>query len=249
MHDPMTVAFDIRWPWFWMKCRPSMVTIWHVDPETDGSDDSCGWFTPRLTKHQRSMMEHLAYSEARDPWFLRDPVKRIGSAADAEALMRGAIACVARCLRVRLSWKEICHMASSLTHNPGDNFQGSLCHLPGWHTNFSEDNVTEREYCAKSFFCNIAGLVLRHKRPWWRHPKWHVWHWKLQIHELQHFKRWAFSRCCKCGGRFRWGQSACTTSWRGTGPMWFKSEEHVYHCNCDDPTSSGASASKEAVST
>lgn len=30
MHDPMTVAFDL-----------GVVTIWHVDPEKDGSDDSC----------------------------------------------------------------------------------------------------------------------------------------------------------------------------------------------------------------
>lgn len=36
MHDPKTVAHEIRiknW---------HLVTIWHVDPETDGTDDSCG---------------------------------------------------------------------------------------------------------------------------------------------------------------------------------------------------------------
>ena len=44
MYDPMSVAFDIpsyrmrqRWPWL-----PMLVTVWHVDPEHNGNDDSCG---------------------------------------------------------------------------------------------------------------------------------------------------------------------------------------------------------------
>lgn len=37
MHDPMTVAFEIPRPW-------PLVTVWHVDPERDGTDDSCDWF-------------------------------------------------------------------------------------------------------------------------------------------------------------------------------------------------------------
>ena len=50
MHDPMTVAFEIRSPikrknkFFPEGYRQSLVTIWHVDPEKDGTDDSCGWF-------------------------------------------------------------------------------------------------------------------------------------------------------------------------------------------------------------
>ena len=46
MHDPETVAFDIKYPWKSRdrEYRGSFVTIWHVDPEKDGTDDSCGWF-------------------------------------------------------------------------------------------------------------------------------------------------------------------------------------------------------------
>src|SRR6266446_7188099 len=64
MHDPMSVAFEIRFPLKrkpknefelraygkgWQKDRrvvprSAIVTIWHVDPECDGSDDSCDWF-------------------------------------------------------------------------------------------------------------------------------------------------------------------------------------------------------------
>ena len=59
MHDPLTVAFEIYYPWHWKIFRPSrrelnitksykyfepFITIWHKDPEKDGTDDSCGWF-------------------------------------------------------------------------------------------------------------------------------------------------------------------------------------------------------------
>jgi hypothetical protein len=39
------------------------------------------------------------------------------------------------------------------------------------------------------------------------HPRWHVWHWRIQIHPLQQFMRWAFDRCEVCRGRFRWNES------------------------------------------
>lgn len=228
----MTVAFEIKWPWFWMRYRPPIVTIWHVDPETDGSDDSCGWAFPRLTKHQKSMCGHCGYCEAQTPWFQRDPVKRISSPADAEALMRGLILGVARMLRVKLSWNEVCKMACDLTHNCHDNFQGSLCHLPGWHTNFEEDRHDERELRATGLFSNVARVILQKKRPWYRHPRWHVWHWKIQIHPFANFKRWMFSRCCKCGKGFRWGEAPCTANWNSKGPQWFKSEADIYHTSC-----------------
>lgn len=247
MHDPMTVAFDIRWPWFWRKHRPSFITIWHVDPEADGSDDSCGWSYPKLTKKQRSTLEHLAYDEARDPWYQRDPVKRIGSPADAESLMRGAYQMVARCLRLKFSWTRICELASRAVHTSGDNFQGSLCHLPGWHTNFKDDQVSEREYAATGFFCNIARQLLREKRPWYKHPRWHFWHWSIQVHPVLTFKRWAFSRCCKCGKRFRYGEAPCTNNWNSKGPRWFRSEPDVYHSNCDGQPTEEASAIEKTI--
>jgi hypothetical protein len=46
VHDPSTVAWEIRAPWFRRdkhfrngRYHPALVTIWHVDPETDGTDD------------------------------------------------------------------------------------------------------------------------------------------------------------------------------------------------------------------
>ncbi len=65
------------------------------------------------------------------------------------------------------------------------------------------------------------------------HPRWHFWHWRIQIHPLQDFKRWAFSHCCKCGGRFKFGESVTSTNWSSSGPLWFRSQKFIYHSHHD----------------
>lgn len=222
MHDPMTVAFD---------CRP-LFTIWHVDPEADGSDDSCGWAFPRLTAQQQSNLSWLAGCEARSPWFLREAAKVAESPADTEALLRGAFLAVARMLRVRLSIAAATRHAAAFLHEPADNPRSMLCHLPGWHTNFEEDTEERRKDAASRLFVTLARILLRERRPWWRHPRWHVRHWKIQVHPVETFKRWAWSRCCRCGGRFAWGEAPVSGSWTSPGPRWFRGEPSIYHSDC-----------------
>ena len=93
----------------------------------------------------------------------------------------------------------------------------------------------------------IMGIMRCYKREFcWRYPvRWHFWHWHFQIHPVQHFKRWAFSRCCKCGKGFRWGSAVCTNSWNSSGPRWFRSEPDVYHGDCE--TRSGEPMAAVAV--
>lgn len=72
-------------------------------------------------------------------------------------------------------------------------------------------------------------------RPWWKHPRFHVHHWELQIHFIATLKRWLFSRCCKCGGRFTWRQAGgrVVGTWGGTGPKWFKAEHGIRHMSVE----------------
>lgn len=172
MHDPMTVAFEIRQPWggktYPMKdgstwhYRPALITIWHVDPERDGSDDSCGWFRPPLTKKE-------------------------------------------------LAW------AKEIITNPDDN-------IAHWFTGRDDDEKIWQ-------LCLTLRNFRRTQRPWWRHPRWHFWHWRFQIHSILRLKRWLFSRCAACGQRFPWGYAPIST-WNSTGPLWFRSE-HAWHAECD----------------
>lgn len=74
MHDPMTVAFEIRYPWkayskaeraarpndsFTQDYRAPFITIWHVDPERRGDDDSCDWHNRKgeLNEKERAVAE------------------------------------------------------------------------------------------------------------------------------------------------------------------------------------------------
>ncbi|OWK34348.1 hypothetical protein FRUB_10319 [Fimbriiglobus ruber] len=126
----MTVAFEIKNPFVRSihGYRPALVTVWHVDPERDGSDDSCDWF------------------------------------------------------------------------NKGK----------------AEDRQDPRP------------------RAWWKHPRYHFWHWRLQIHPLQTLRRRLFSRCQKCG-RGIGKETPVGLHWDEPRPRWFewfRSERGVMHHDC-----------------
>jgi hypothetical protein len=69
MHDPLTVAFNVKipLPWktttFWKDKRKEwasyqIATIWHKDPEKDHTDDSCGWFK-RARHGDKAVLEKI----------------------------------------------------------------------------------------------------------------------------------------------------------------------------------------------
>ncbi len=248
MHDPKTVAFDIKSPFrqkpsqWWPKgYRNTLITIWHVDPETDGTDDSCGWFMRSrhgdkevLAKIQRAFAsewdgEHIG-------WFDASGLPKLSVSATALGLFRRAAY-----IHCGESWRKTDQLLKrhlldilSFAENTHDSFSDSLT------MKYGPSPKADRVEHAASV---VYGFILRCERPWYLQPRWHVWHWKLQIHSLQNFKRWAFSRCSKCGGRFSWGYAPTSDSWSGTGPRWFRNEHGVRHSDCSHPTSDCATAS------
>jgi hypothetical protein len=268
MHDPLTQAFVIPYgcknstigKTKWRYWKP-LVTIWHKDPERGGSDDSCGWSRPKLNEKQRDIVKSLAFDESRAPYFMACCEKSNDNPVLAETLLRQAFTLIAMCLRNRgmkrlaPSYAECCRWAAEMSANPIDNFRSSLCFLSGYHSNWCKEgipNTTEqdlfwREENAATLFRSVMAYALRERRFWFQHPKWHVHHWRLQFHFAQKFKRWAFSRCCKCGGRFSWGYAPCSGSWYGSGPIWFRSEVGVFHGSCDQPSSACCSEASEKV--
>lgn len=258
MHDPSTVAFTIPRPWpsRWPNGRrywPSLITIWHEDPmnydgkERGRSDDSCGWHTPHLKRGERDewnkkaewqykelfakqvataagesyarvcynapdcytavywLWRHFKHEHLKDRWWYRQPWQ-YGNAPDAgelEAIM-------------------------NLATNPVDNLQFTFVH-DAPHPPGSRNS--ERD-CFLSFYNSVFRAYRRHHRPWYRHPRWHFWHWRFQIHPWQTFRRWAFDRCSGCGKRFTWGYSPTGFSWDRDPPRWFRSATDVYHTEC-----------------
>lgn len=223
---------------FWREgYRETFISIWHVDPETDGSDDSCGYSYPRITKEQRYRLKNAAWSEAHTPHFLTCKAKEwTGTVAEAECLYRGLLLLVIRVLRLKFSMDEVTRYAAEAMHIRSCSKAGDIfCYLPGYHSNSKEDTTSWREDHFFGIMCGVARGLLDAKRPWWKHPKWHFWHWKFQCIPLQSFKRMAFSKCCKCGGRFRYGESCVTNNWNSEGPKWFRTEPDIMCEKCSGP--------------
>ena len=68
--------------------------------------------------------------------------------------------------------------------------------------------------------------------------QWHVHHWKLQIHPLQHFRRWAMTRCEWCGGKSRKGDLVNhSREWHRAKTAWWKGERGLFHQDCSSISS------------
>lgn len=206
MHDPMTVAFEIKYPWkaysraerkknpLSATYRNSFLTIWHKDPEKDGSDNSCDWFGgKRLDKDLREKVFKEADFEYETEQFFFDREGRPQTSC-LEMVLGIARVLLWRVWKKSLTPKMLVYLSSLATH-PVNNFNDT--HRRG---------VTQKED-VRDLFRWIAGAILRFQRPWWRHPRWHVWHWRFQIHPLRKLSRWLFKRCYLCGKRFGWNES------------------------------------------
>jgi hypothetical protein len=247
MHDPQTVAFDIKSPFrgepskFWPKgYRNTLVTIWHVDPENargmcgTRSDDTCGWHTPPYSPADRDRVKKLAAQQYSNIFEKQVRTAEGASYAhicnepDVHSAVYWSWRAIKHEFRPRGLWQYGCRLTSGereriyeLATLPVDNLR----------TTFRE--VKDAETFERLFF-SVFRAYIRHHRPWYKHPRWHVWHWRLQIHPWQALRRWLFSRCAGCGKRFPYGYSPVSFQWDSERPRFFCGEVGVYHSECSD---------------
>lgn len=222
MHDPMTVAFEIKRPWpditkadsvsrkMWGRFHwPTLVTIWHVDPECDGTDDSCGWF--KRSRHLdaeflarvRSSFE-FNWDRDRCSWFRNtsDQMPQLSTLSITLHMFRLAAQAYYQGRRFdRHGWRGSerfmrRHLFAVLAfaEAPLDSLRPFIEQIYGNTESTRGERIAEAAAI-------VGACVARWEQPWYRHARWHIWHWKLQVHPLQQFKRWAFSRCAACGRR------------------------------------------------
>lgn len=230
MHDPSTVAFEIRSPFKQRGCnyRKPLVTIWHEDPlNFKGKlgcrdDDSCGWFRPPFTAAQKERIKKLGRSQFSTIWAKLH--------ATAERRDYAYLCYVPTCYdAIYWTWRAINHSEKKqgywqygsylgakelqeifeLYSNPVDNLRQAFL------------NVKNEDTCS-DWFMLVFRCWQRFNRPWYRHPRWHFWHWRFQIHSLQKLKRRLFTRCAECGKPFGWDES----------PMGTWSGDAVWHQDC-----------------
>ncbi len=223
MHDPKTVAFEIYLGSKRTKkggYKSPLITIWHNDPETDGTDDSCGWSFSKITKEENDFLDKIA-KEQYYQIFSKKHAEREGKSyayicVDQDTF--GVIYWMWRVFNKKfnktvwqygevLSNKEL-QKVYELATNPVDNFQHHKC-------------------ATIESFREMIGLVYRcwktYNRKWYQHPKWHIHHWSIQFHPLQSLKRRYWDKCCKCGKRGFNGSAH--GDWSGI---------KIWHQECDD---------------
>lgn len=250
MHDPSTVAFEIKRPWPQRSgpkkehvYYPALVTIWHVDPETDGTDDSCGWFIRGRHADQvvlKAIEKDFAFEWESEwgGWFNADGNPRLSVQAIAINMFSTAIHRMTEYnwdLRKKFMRKHLYDILYFAENNV-DSMRDGIMQKYG--SEAKPDRIRRHAVMVYTW-------ILRAQRPWYKHPRWHIWHWKLQIHPLQKFKRWAFARCASCGKGFSWGYCPVSVGWYGNGPTWF-GESGVRHSDCRNPDSDGANQAKVA---
>jgi len=239
MHDPMTVAHEI---YLGAKKRKNgsyrnpLITIWHVDPEKDGTDDSCGWFK-RARHGDKEMLKKIKSSIEFD--FDRTYISEsngtmylTGYFTPITGVPVMSVHGIALCMFSKAAWEyfkydrnkhkkwmsenlfDILHFAE----NPTDSLYSEIT---GMFRKGTGENWN-REEALDHYSQIIYGWILRSTTKWYNHPRWHIHHWKIQFHPIQRLKRRYWDKCCICGKRgFK---SSAIGDWDGT---------KIWHQHCD----------------
>jgi hypothetical protein len=194
MFDPKVVAFSVKSPisrrgkFFPEGYRKTWVTIWHKDPCKDGTDDSCGWFKRARhgdTKTLEAIEGLFRFNWDADygGWFSPDGPPLMSSQGIVLQMFMNATwehFGHNKRRRERFMWKHLVDILS-FAENTVDSLHSGIIGKYGF---------SPRDERIKQFAYSVYGCVLRWDRPWYRHPRFHVHHWRIQIHPLQSLLRW-----------------------------------------------------------
>jgi len=189
MHDPHTQVTRIRIPIPFRRLSRQLhqggwidvATIWHKDPCSDGSDDSCGWF-------MRSRHGDPATLQKITEHFLYDWEKLFNKHGDP---LQSTIAISLYWYRIaafevfrhnqkrRDRWlKKNLYRILSFAENPYDSLNDIIQGI--YH-----DGTTLKKGRAQQAASTVYADLLRATRPWWKHPRFHLHHWKVSFHLWQ----------------------------------------------------------------
>lgn len=186
MHDPYTQIKSFKY-----------FTLWHKDPEHRGNDDSCGWFLrsyhgdKEVLKKIRSAIEFefdrtyksetgtVYYVGYFSPTTGMPNYSTMGITLDMFSKAAWAFyypnwSAYKNFMRTELF--DILHFAENNTDSLKDEITGTFRIGTG-----TEWNEKKREEAIDHYASVIYGWILRKSRPWYRHPRWHVSHWRISL--------------------------------------------------------------------
>ncbi len=168
MHDPDTLIKSL-----------GPFCLWHHDPCTDHTDDSCGRFMrarhgdPKVLKAIESDFD-FEWNATYQPWFTEQGDPALSTMGIALQMFRIAAwnhfskdrKKVERYMRKHLY--DILHFAENTCDTMATSIQGKYgeCSEP-------------KKNRVRSMASMVYGCVLRDTRPWWKSPRWHIHHWRI----------------------------------------------------------------------
>lgn len=211
-HHPETLVLAFSHYESWLHPLRNWIgfDIWHIDPErrSEGqrSDDSCGWFDRRPREYADAVAYLLAdkstMHEVRLALAARRPVEGAYEHIYPRLTMSETLAVtllVARELETRRWWN-------------GQSGNGGA-HASVWLRMFTRrrrvetvafdlalnpiDNLSSID-SPEALVRLIAASLHRRFKPWWKHPRWHVHHWKINFALARNLKRMV-QPCATCG--------------------------------------------------
>lgn len=186
MFDSMCVAFEIKSPFKNKRgYKRNLITIWHVDPCKDGTDDSCGWFMRARHGNKEvrdKIKKEFDFNFKNNYWFDKEGKQIFSTIGTLVQMYKYATWIYFNRDRKKQNkfMRKYLYEIISFAENPID------C---------GGDNITNKWSCKshEERFNGMAGMIysdiLRKERKWWQHPKWHIHHWRIQFNFLSVFKR------------------------------------------------------------
>jgi hypothetical protein len=191
---------------------PTLITIWHVDPEKDGTDDSCGWFMRDRHLNQEKLQQMIRdwkFEVEHEYYFDKDGNHLFSAIATTMKLYNLATWIFFDHNRKKRDafMRKYTHDIIYFAENHTDSLRDTIYNIYGAK---GEERKNDILRLASIVYADVS----RKARPWYKSPKWHFWHWELQIHPIQQFKRRYWDKCSKCGKRGFKG--AAFSDWNGT---------------------------------
>lgn len=174
MHDPDTLIASF-----------GPFTLWHHDPCKRGrGDDSCGWFMRAYhgdAETLRKIESDIRFDMKAEacPMFSKsgDPLLST-MGVTLNFFFHGAYHYFGENRERSIRWMqanlfEILLFAENPVDSIGNSIQGR----------YGEDREKPEDR-ARRFASVVYGWILRAERPWYRHPRWHIHHWRLSCRWL-----------------------------------------------------------------
>lgn len=177
MHDPYTQITNL-----------GVVTLWHKDPEHHGDDDSCGWFLRSYHGDKATfekVVREFAFNFKHNYWFTADGSPVFSTAGIVISMYKLTLwetmkhknrAKYDRFMRKHIV--DILHFAE----NPTDSLHTAITSEMHYRmVEHDRSQVESREDRIRHLASVVYGDVIRKLRPWYRHPRWHIHHWRVSI--------------------------------------------------------------------